>query len=124
MEAFTLPTAQDVRIEAIGEEGTTVNNTLTVLRTVWNGSDRREQPWVGNAWILDLKNRRVVWELSEAQTSGRRAGPREFKGTLHLPAGSYAAYVSAYPPDTPRTMTVAAKSSASGSAPTTSTSTS
>ena len=98
MEAFTLPTAQDVRIEAIGEEGTTVNNTLTVLRTVWNGSDRRQQPWVGNAWILDLKNRRVVWELSEAQTSGRRAGPREFKGTLHLPAGSYAAYVSAYPP--------------------------
>ena len=36
MEAFTLPTAQDVRIEAIGEEGTTVNNTLTMLRTVWN----------------------------------------------------------------------------------------
>ena len=97
MGAFTLTTEQDVRIEALGEEGTSVNNTLTVLRTVWNGNDRRQQPWVGNAWILDLKNRRVVWELSESQTSGRRAGPREFKGTLHLPAGSYAAYVSAYP---------------------------
>ena len=97
MEAFALTTAQDVRIEATGEEGDQ-NHTFTVLKTLWDGrSERRPQPWVGNAWILDLKNRRVVWELSAAATSGRRAGARDFKGTLRLPAGSYAAYVSAYP---------------------------
>ena len=97
MEAFTLAIAQDVRIEAIGEEGDE-NHTFTVLKAIWDGrNERPRQPWVGNAWILDLRNRRVVWELSAAETSGRRAGPREFKGTLPLPAGSYAAYVSAYP---------------------------
>jgi hypothetical protein len=96
-EAFTLSTEQDVRIEAIGEEGDE-NRTFTVLKAIWDGrSDRRRQPWVGNAWILNLTSRRVVWELSAADATGGRRGPREFKGTVKLPAGAYAAYVSAYP---------------------------
>ena len=96
-EAFTLPTAQEVRIEALGEQGRD-SDSFTVLKAIWNGrDDRRPEPWVGNAWILNLRSRRVVWELSTANPSGGRRGAREFKGTLKLPAGSYAAYFSAYP---------------------------
>ena len=95
-DAFVLSAPQQVRIEATGEEGGDDNHTFTVLKSVWNGRSER-QPWVGNAWILDLRSRKVVWELSAANTSGGRRGAREFKGPLQLPAGSYAAYVSAYP---------------------------
>jgi hypothetical protein len=96
-EAFSLAAAQDVRIEAIGEEGDG-NHTFTVLRTIWRGrNDQRRDPWVGNAWILDLRSRKVVWELSAANTSRGSGDQRVFKGTIRLPAGSYAAYVSAYP---------------------------
>jgi hypothetical protein len=95
--AFTLSSPQQIRIEAIGEEGGD-NGTFTVLKSVWKGrDDRRPQPWVGNAWILDLRSRKVVWELSGANPSGGRRSAREFKGALQLPSGSYAAYVSAYP---------------------------
>lgn len=97
-EAFTLTSPQQLRIEAVGEEGDFGDRTFTVLKSVWKGRENeRPRPWVGNAWILDLRSRKVVWELSEASTSRARGGAREFKGTVQLPAGSYAAYVSAYP---------------------------
>src|SRR5215210_2923202 len=97
VEGFQLSSAQTVRIEALGEEGDLGDRSYTVLRTIWKGqSDQRNRPWVGNAWILDLRSRRVVWELSAAKTSGGM-GAREFRGSVQLPAGSYAAYVSAFP---------------------------
>jgi hypothetical protein len=97
VEAFQLSSPQNVRIEAIGEEGDLGDRSYTVLRTIWKGQpDRRSRPWVGNAWILDLRSRRVVWELSAAKTGGL-GGAREFKGSVQLPAGSYAAYLSAFP---------------------------
>ena len=95
--AFRLSSSQQVRIEAIGEQGDQNDGTFTVLSAMWKGRDER-QPWAGNAWILDLKSRKVVWELSEANPSGGRVDARAFTGTVQLPAGSYAAYVSAYPP--------------------------
>jgi hypothetical protein len=96
-DAFVLPAAQTVRIEAVGEEGDYGEGSYTVLRTIWNGREVERRPWVGNAWILDLRSRKVVWELSTASTSGGRRDARSFKGTVQLPAGSYAAYVSAFP---------------------------
>src|SRR5215207_2646111 len=97
VEAFQLSSTQNVRIEAVGEEGDLGDRSYTVLRTIWKGQpDQRSRPWVGNAWILDLRSRRVVWELSAAKTSGR-GGAREFRGSVQLPAGSYAAYVAAFP---------------------------
>ena len=96
-DAFVLPAAQTVRIEAVGEEGDYGEGSYTVLRTLWNGREVERRPWVGNAWILDLRSRKVVWELSTASTSGGRRDARSFKGTVQLPAGSYAAYVSAFP---------------------------
>jgi hypothetical protein len=97
VEAFSLPTAQEVRVAAIGEEGDR-NSTFTWVRSMWTGRDEPREPWAGNAWILDLQSRRAVWELSASTTTRGRRGTREFSGTVRLPAGSYAAYVSAFPP--------------------------
>jgi hypothetical protein len=98
MEAFILPTDQDVRIEAVGEE-TGKDQALTTMGTASNGKGNEVRPpWIGNAWIIDLHSRRTVWELSAASTTGGRRNTRHFTGTVRLPAGSYAAYVSACPP--------------------------
>ena len=65
---------------------------------MWNGkNDERRDPWMGNAWILDLKSRRVVWELSAASTERGRRSTRAFTGTVQLPAGNYEAFYSAFP---------------------------
>src|SRR5580765_3036660 len=52
---------------------------------------------MGNAWILDLKSRRVVWELSAASTERGHRSTRAFNGTVKLPAGTYEAFYSAFP---------------------------
>ena len=52
---------------------------------------------MGNAWILDLKSRRVVWELSAATTERGRRSTRAFAGSVRLPAGTYEAFYSAFP---------------------------
>jgi hypothetical protein len=101
VDAFGLSSPQEVRIEAIGEEGNRDSKSTGWIRSMWNGTADKEkiaEPWAGNAWILDLQSRRVVWELSAANTTQGRRSTREFTGTIRLPAGSYAAYVSAFPP--------------------------
>jgi hypothetical protein len=54
-------------------------------------------PWSGNAWILDVNSRRVVWDLSAAEPGSGVRGAREFKGNVRLPAGAYTAYYAAFP---------------------------
>src|SRR5262249_53832216 len=98
VEAFTMSGPQDLRIAAVGEEGDRNSTTFTWVRAMWTGREEPREPWAGNAWILDLHSRHVVWELSASNTTRGRRGTREFSGNVHLPAGSYAAYVSAYPP--------------------------
>jgi hypothetical protein len=94
--AFSLPSAQDVRIEAAGAEPAAARGTVKKIRTMWNG-ESRTNPWPGNAWILDLTTRKVVWELSKAATSPGSGSARLFNGTVRLPGGTYAAYYSAFP---------------------------
>jgi hypothetical protein len=97
MEAFALAAAQDVRVAAVGEEGNR-DGRWSLSDIGWRSERKAPRPWIGNAWILDLRSRRTVWELSAASTSNASGRIREFDGTVRLPAGSYAAYVSAYPP--------------------------
>jgi hypothetical protein len=95
---FTLASVQDVRVDAIGAESDNNRGTFSWVTTMWSGkNDERRDPWMGNAWILDLKSRRVVWELSAASTERGRRSTRTFGGTVHLPAGNYEAFYSAFP---------------------------
>lgn len=99
-QAFSLAAPQDLRIEAVGAEATSRWAQFTqVMKTMWQGEQRKNQAaaWSGNAWILDLKTRQVVWELSAAPTSSGARNSRVFNGTVKLPEGSYAAYYSAFP---------------------------
>jgi hypothetical protein len=92
---FSLASPQDLHIEATGAEPA-VARSLAKLRTMVSGEDGAKA-WPGNAWILDLNTRRVVWELSQASTSSGPAHARLFTGSVRLPEGSYAAYVAAFP---------------------------
>ncbi len=100
---FTLGSPQDVQIHAIGAEAGDDGGTFGWLSAMWSspGSKRDEtQPrpaWMGNAWILDLSTRTVVWELSAAPTRRGHRSLRTFDGPLHLPAGTYEAFYSAFP---------------------------
>ncbi len=96
-EAFTLPSAQEVRIDATGEQGRSDAFPWTRFATSGTRDAPPGGPWAGNAWILDLRSRRVVWEIGGATTTRGRRNTREFAGGVRLPAGSYAAYVAAYP---------------------------
>ena len=95
-EAFSLASPQDVQIEATGAEPSATRGTVAKIRAMWNG-EGRANPWPGNAWILDLTTRKVVWELSKASTTPGSRSARLFNGTVRLPGGSYAAYYSAFP---------------------------
>ncbi len=93
-QSFALATPQDVQIEATGAESTG--------KTGWAASMGEKNgkpvpPWSGNAWILNLQSRQVVWELREASTTSGSRGLREFKGSVRLPAGSYTAYYASFP---------------------------
>jgi hypothetical protein len=95
-DAFSLTSPQDVWIEATGAEPAPYKNSLAWARTLLKGKER-QNPWPGNAWILDLTTRKVVWELSKASTTSGPRSSRIFSGTVRLPEGSYAAYYSAFP---------------------------
>src|SRR4051812_5960410 len=69
-EAFSLASAQDLQIEAVGAESTNGWGQYTWIKSMWQG-DQRKSPklaWTGNAWILDLHSRKVVWVLSASST--------------------------------------------------------
>ena len=97
---FTLAAPQSVRVEAVGSESQHERGTFSWVTAMWNGKDtneNRRDPWMGNAWILDLKTRRVVWQLSTSQTERGRRSTRRFDGTVPLPAGTYEAFYAAFP---------------------------
>jgi hypothetical protein len=94
-EGFTLGRPQAVRIEAAGAESGSWGR-LSWVRTMW-GRDEEPRTWAGNAWILDLTSRRVVWELRSSRTRNGGGGSRVFEGDVQLPAGTSAAYYAAFP---------------------------
>ena len=96
-DAFALGSPQDLQIEAVGAESTDKGGKSSWIGAMWERNGKPIPPWTGNAWILDLQSRKVVWELSEAATAQGSHGRREFKGSLHLPAGSYTAYFASFP---------------------------
>ena len=95
---FTLTAPQNVRVEAIGSQSQQEAGTWSWMTAMWKdkGSEQRD-PWMGNAWILDLKSRRVVWELRTSTTERGRRATRRFDGTVRLPAGTYEAFYAAFP---------------------------
>lgn len=96
---FSLAAAQDLRVEAIGAESDNDRGTFSSVTALWNGrkDETRRDPWMGNAWILDLKTRKVMWELSAAATERGPRGTRVFSGNVRLPAGTYEAFYAAFP---------------------------
>jgi hypothetical protein len=101
-DAFELPTARTIRIDAIGAaptsgEGSTAAWLQRTLKTngITDGDDRKA--WQGNAWILDSRTRRVVWELRTADARRERRDLRSFNGGVRLQAGTYEAMFAAYP---------------------------
>ncbi len=97
-QSFTLPVAQDVRIEAIGAESAKGADRISSVTAMLQRDARRAvPPWSGNAWILDANTRKVVWELSSSATNRNARGAREFDGSVHLAAGSFTAYYAAFP---------------------------
>ena len=94
---FTLSSAQDLKVDAVGAEAASQRSTFSWVSTMFSGKDDARDPWMGNAWILDLKSRRTVWELSAASTERGNRSTRVFSGTVHLPPGSYEAFYAAFP---------------------------
>jgi hypothetical protein len=93
---FTVAAPQSVRVEAIGSASQQESGTFSWVTAMWKDKDQRD-PWMGNAWILDLKSRRVVWELRASTTQPGRRSTRKFDGTVQLPAGTYEAFYAAFP---------------------------
>ena len=93
-QSFTLASPQDLQLEATGAESTAKTGWAAVMGEK-NG--KPVPPWSGNAWILDLQSRKVLWKLSDATTTQGARGLREFKGSVRLPAGSYTAYYASFP---------------------------
>src|SRR5262245_11515732 len=94
---FTLTSPQDLHVNAIGAEAATQGGAFGWIATMWSPKEEQREPWMGNAWILDLSTRKVVWELSGASTHRGNRSLRAFDGSVRLPAGTYEAFYSAFP---------------------------
>src|SRR3954471_5103542 len=58
--AFTVANATEVRVDATGAEADNDPGPFSWLPRMWSRRDRpadRREPWIGNAWILDLNTR-------------------------------------------------------------------
>src|SRR6185369_8441431 len=94
---FTLASPQDLHVDAVGAEAASQGGTFGWIATMWSPKPAQSEPWMGNAWILDLSTRKVVWELSGASTRRGTRSLRAFDGSVRLPAGTYEAFYSAFP---------------------------
>ena len=94
---FTTDAPQQIRIDATGAESNNDHGTFSWIAAMWTSRNTEQDPWMGNAWILDLNSRKVVWELRRATTQRGRRGSRTFNGPVQLPAGTYEAFYAAYP---------------------------
>jgi hypothetical protein len=94
---FSVTTARDFRVDAIGAESSQDAGTFAWVTAMWKGNAENREPWMGNAWILDTRSRQVVWELSAASTSRGHRSTRVFGGTVHLAPGSYEAFYASFP---------------------------
>ena len=98
-QSFVLSAPQQVQVEGTGAQSARKADKSSWITTLFGRESPSEilQPWSGNAWILDLSSRKVVWELSTSATTSSGNGTRQFKGGVQLPAGSYSAYFAAFP---------------------------
>jgi hypothetical protein len=95
---FTVSTAEDIQVNAVGAEADSNRGALGWITAMWDTNRQaRKDPWIGNAWILDLATRRVVWELSAADTTHGAHATRLFDKPVRLAPGTYEAFYSAYP---------------------------
>ena len=95
--AFAIEHPQALRVIAVGAEHG--NGRSFVQRTLekYDLASSSDQPWQGNAWILDARTRRVVWELRTADTDQGRGPLRSYDGTVRLGAGAYEVYFADFP---------------------------
>lgn len=92
-EGFVLTSAQEVQIEAVGSEARLMDRLGWTRR----GEDElAKMPWSGNAWLLDVRTRQVVWELRKAATTRDDKGLRRYSGTVRLNPGVYEAHFASF----------------------------
>jgi hypothetical protein len=97
-QTFALASPGTVEIEAVGAQSIGHLKKSKLMATLLQrDAENPEIPWSGNAWVLDVASRKIVWELSTSATSQGTGGTREFRGSVQLPAGSYIAYYAAFP---------------------------
>ncbi|HKG94330.1 MAG TPA: hypothetical protein VKA84_20630 [Gemmatimonadaceae bacterium] len=112
VDGFVLNESQEVSVEAVGADGRF--RQPGKWRTWGKKNDRDDRDdddddrdddhgvsgeldyWRGNAWILDARTRRVVWELAETRAERGKDGLRSYDGSVRLPAGTYEVYYSSY----------------------------
>jgi len=96
-EAFVLDRSQTVRIEAVGAEHGDGKGLVRRTLEKYDLASADDQPWQGNAWILDARTRRVVWELRRVDTDHDSGPLRTYDGTVRLGPGAYEAYYANFP---------------------------
>lgn len=97
---FRVDSSQLVRIEAIGGQPQGRSAAKRFLdHGIFQGKEDRmwdKTVWPGNAWILDARTRRVVWELARAtDLTDNDNGLVAFRGPLRLHPGTYVVYYAA-----------------------------
>src|SRR3954463_13149862 len=81
-QSFAVASAQEIQIDAVGAESTGKGGKTDWAASMWQRNGKAVPPWSGNAWIIELQSRKLVWELSEASTTQGARGLRAFKGGL------------------------------------------
>lgn len=92
-EGFVLTSAQEVEIHAVGSEARLMD------RLGWHRETEAELSkivWSGNAWLLDVRTRQVVWELRKAATTRDDKGLRRYSGSVRLNPGLYEAHYASF----------------------------
>lgn len=93
----TLADIHDLYPGDVRTDGFVLDSEQAVEIVAYGPETRRDGFSLSNAWILDARTRRVMWDFEQARTHDRNRGVREVRETLTLPAGAYEVYYASFP---------------------------
>nr|HQV34396.1 hypothetical protein [Calditrichia bacterium] len=92
----TIVSIHNMEPEKLFQEGFRLNSEQEIEIVAVAAHQRDRYKLASAAWVMDIANREIVWELTDANSSWKSKYLREYKDRVSLPAGAYQLFFTNY----------------------------